>query len=720
MTLRKRVLIIVSATTVGLITVLYAISHFVIIDSFADLEREKIQQNVRRVENALSEAILALDLTTFDWAAWDDTYAFAEDGNSVFIESNLLDAALDSTGLRLNVIMFTDATDRIVYAKGFDLQNSLEVSVPAGLKEHLSRKGLLNHPETVSKVRGVVMLPAGPMLIASRPNLTSEEEGPIRGALIMGRYLGPGEIARLAEVTQLQISIHRSGATDLSPDVQLAFTHLAQGETVFVSALDATTIAGYALLKDIYGEPALTIRVKAPRDIYSRGQSTVSYFVLFLLGSGLVCGGVIFWGMEYVVLRRLAGLADAIKQIGDSQSLSRRVKIEGQDELSQLGSRVNSMLDELETSEQKLVRLERLGALGEMAAGISHNLNNILTGIWGPILLIQDETDNSEILHHADTIRKSAERAADLVKRINRTVKGGREDSGPVDVNAVVQEAVRNARPRWKDEAESRGISIQVVTELQGSPYINGSHTEFHDVLTNLLFNAIEAMPQSGEIRITTDVIDDRLNLVLTDTGVGMDEETRRRVFEPFFTTKVDIGTGLGMSTVHSTIVNWGGRIDIWSDPGQGTRVMIVLPALATALPAPVERAASEVGEGGRVLIVDDEADIRQLFTKFLAKDHHVDSAPDARGALDILDKGSYDVALIDLGLPDMAGDQLADEIRQRDPKLSTVLITGWDLDEDDPRISNFDFELKKPLRNLAQIRSIVGKAVALRRASNS
>ena len=228
--------------------------------------------------------------------------------------------------------------------------------------------------------------------------------------------------------------------------------------------------------------------------------------------------------------------------------------------------------------EEEMVRLERLHALGKMSAGVSHNLNNILTGVLGPAQLVQMSVDDPQLIRQLDIIIKSAERAAELVSRLHGAVRGSREDDvHAVPINELVMEAVRTARPKWKDEPESRGISLEVTTDLEAVPPILGTESGLHDILLNLLLNAVDAMPEGGTIEIGTEAVEEGVRLTVRDTGVGMDEETRMQVFEPFFTTKMDVGTGLGLSTVYGTVTRWGGSIEVESSPGRGATFSIYL-----------------------------------------------------------------------------------------------------------------------------------------------
>jgi two-component system, cell cycle sensor histidine kinase and response regulator CckA len=231
-----------------------------------------------------------------------------------------------------------------------------------------------------------------------------------------------------------------------------------------------------------------------------------------------------------------------------------------------------SNIEDRRRMEEELVRSQRLRAVGELAAGVSHNLNNILTGILGPARMLQRMTDDPAQLREVEDIVTSGIRARDLVHRLHLSVHG-EEDGVPksVEIDPVVREVVQMMRPRWKDEPESRGIPIEMVSRLEGIHPIRATESRLHDILVNLLLNAVEAMPQGGAITLGTRAVEDQVELTCADTGIGMDEETRKRVFEPFFTTKMEVGTGLGLSTAHHAVTQWGGDAEVASTPGKGS-----------------------------------------------------------------------------------------------------------------------------------------------------
>ena len=245
------------------------------------------------------------------------------------------------------------------------------------------------------------------------------------------------------------------------------------------------------------------------------------------------------------------------------------------------GSRVPGVLGtgiditERRQKEQKRIRRERLDALGEISAGVSHNLNNILTTILGPAQLLQRSIDNPKLLQEVEDIINSTFRARDLVHLLHQCTRGIEEGAlQPVAVNQVVLGAVQEARA----EVEARGISIEVSTALVEAPLVRGIECGLRDILVDLLLNAVDAMPEGGSVAVTTRTVGKVVRLKVSDTGAGMVEETSRRVFEPFFTTKGTVGTGLSLFAVYSTVTRWGGNIEVESAPGEGTTFTLDLP----------------------------------------------------------------------------------------------------------------------------------------------
>ncbi|MEA3340371.1 MAG: PAS domain S-box protein [Chloroflexota bacterium] len=361
--MRKRTLITIGATFASLVLMLYFISRIILMESFTELEERYVRRDVERAQSALSNELAALDTLLFDWAAWDDTYTFIKDVDEKYIESNLVDETF--TGYRLNLILFVNSSGQIVFGKGFDLYSDEEMPVSPSLQEHLTKAALLRHPDVESSITGIVLLSEGPLLIASRPILTSEEEGPIRGTMLMGRYLTPREVERLAQAFHISLDIYRFDDAWMPSDFRAAYSSLSaatsspQEASVFIQPLSAESIAGYTLLKDIYGEPALVLGVDMPRDIYQRGQTSMLYLIFLLLFGGMASTGMASWMVDKILISRLVRLNADVNSIGASGDLEERVSTTGSDELSSLVNGINGMLAALKQSHNALRESEK-------------------------------------------------------------------------------------------------------------------------------------------------------------------------------------------------------------------------------------------------------------------------------------------------------------------------------------------------------------------------
>jgi len=277
--------------------------------------------------------------------------------NEGYVKANLVDSTF--TELDLNLLLLINTSGRIVLSKGYDLDDKKEVTVPDSLREHLSAGGLLlRHPNPESSVTGIVLLPEGPLLVASRPILTSEYKGPERGTLIMGRYLNSAKIKHLAEITHLSLVLRRLDDSRLPADFQAALSVLSEEKPVFVRPLNQEYIAGHTLIKDIYGKPGLLLRVDLPREIYTQGKASVRYFIFLLLAAGMIFGVADLLVLEKTVLIRLAKLSDFVKKIGGSGDFPTRLALAGTDELARFAAGLNEMLAALEQSRRELKESE--------------------------------------------------------------------------------------------------------------------------------------------------------------------------------------------------------------------------------------------------------------------------------------------------------------------------------------------------------------------------
>jgi signal transduction histidine kinase/CheY-like chemotaxis protein len=359
-------------------------------------------------------------------------------------------------------------------------------------------------------------------------------------------------------------------------------------------------------------------------------------------------------------------------------------------------------LSDLRAMQRKLVQGETLRALGELAGGAAHHLNNLLTVVVGRIQLMRRSVQEERLLRQLEIVERAARDGAEVVRRLQQFA-GMRRTAEPrtVDLNHIVSDVLEMTRGRWQDSARSRGSEIVVETRLTPLPEVPGDPAALREMLTNLVMNAIDALPRGGRLTVQTLARGTTAVIVVTDTGLGMPEDVRLRAHEPFFTTKGVKSTGLGLSVAFGIARRHGGELAIQSEVGQGTTVRVTLPLPATAAPPP-RPAAPLPGQVLRILLVDDEEEVRQALADMLTTQGHTvvlaGSGPDALGRLE--EDSGFDLVVTDLVMPIMTGWELADAAKARQPGLRVGVITGWgDVPDATPatRLA-VDFVLSKPV----------------------
>jgi len=333
MSLNKKTLLFMSAIFGVMFLILAVISFTVLLSSFEGIEKDKVLENIERGENALNEKIQAIDLFNLDWSVWDDTYKFISDKNEAFIKSNLVDSTF--IGRKINVMVFVNDKGEIVWSKAYDLKAEGEIPLPKELLKHLVPGDLLLEYRGIKDSHsGIILTEEGPLLISSQPIVTSERQGPIKGGLIMGRFLDESEINDLQKTTKLNLVFDKAVGSE---------------EKVWVDATNFSTITGNKIINDIYGKPILVMRVSLPRDIYQQGIWTIVYFAAFVIATGAITliGSLFF--TRGVVLSPIEKLTTEVREIGLKKDFSSRVSFKKDGEITSLAGDINTMLSALET-----------------------------------------------------------------------------------------------------------------------------------------------------------------------------------------------------------------------------------------------------------------------------------------------------------------------------------------------------------------------------------
>jgi signal transduction histidine kinase/CheY-like chemotaxis protein len=440
---------------------------------------------------------------------------------------------------------------------------------------------------------------------------------------------------------------------------------------------------------------------QAFHDLYRAGFFVAAVLQLFIAVSMIVLV------MEEVRYHAEQLREEAVRVRSEKEALQLQV-ITAEEQCKSLYDRVRNSeglqeaYNELRSTQQAVVQQERLRALGQMASGIAHDVNNALSPIvaYSDMLIATTPGLPETSRRFLGIIRQSGEDIARIVARLREFYRS-RSETEPlveVDIKLILDEVITLTRPRWRDLAQRSGTSIKVLAEVQPNlPCLLSDATELREALTNLIFNAVDALPQGGVITLAALAVEAAksaargatercVQLEVRDNGHGMEEKIRQRCLEPFFSTKAQRGgTGLGLAMVYGMMQRHGGTIEIESAMGQGTCVRLTFPPGKTqphALPAPAVEALKP--RSLSLLCIDDEPQVRQLMEDCLSQlGHEVTVADGGKQGVEMFRsaqpmKGHYEAVITDLGMPDFDGNKVAEAIKAISPTTPIIMMTGW------------------------------------------
>jgi len=354
--------------------------------------------------------------------------------------------------------------------------------------------------------------------------------------------------------------------------------------------------------------------------------------------------------------------------------------------------------------EEDQIKHQRLKAIGEMSASIAHDFNNSLQQMTGNLEVVKKQPDLSrDTLERLNQIGSIIGNIADRVSGLQQfgDTKHDNKSTKLINFNSLIEESLNESRPLWKDSMEKEGIKITITTDFEEIPNIRCNKGEVKSAIYNLIKNSTEAMPTGGDIAIKTGENEHGIFATFSDTGIGMDEETKLNVFNPFFSTKgYELGRGLGMSGVYSTVKKYGGDILVKSsEKGIGTTIEMMFPISEEKEIEVVNNTESKNTESFDILWVDDDTEITETILDLLAfTNHNCNVVNSGKEALEYLNNNKCDIVFSDIGMPEMNGWELASAIKNKfGNKMKIVLVSGWSIEEKEKETNGIDFILQKP-----------------------
>lgn len=624
MSLRSKVI-----TAIVVIVGLYGIfdqmaQRRIIYPSFVRLEREGAETDLRRCISAVEREIQQLGTSAQDYGAWNDTAQFVADGNQKYIDENLTPVGLK--GLGINLLCICNPQGKVIGSQTLNLATQEAVDIPDFQTERLPMThALLQLKDPQDAVEGLLITSNGPMLIASRPILNDKREGPVRGAMIMGRFLNENLVSRLREQTQIQFEILPAlpGEPPSAGTAEVGADSGAIPIRIDDSQPDVLNVS--AVLSDLTGRPVLPIKAAIPREITAKGRRAMHFAMYSNLVIGLVVLAALVVLLQWVVLGPVSRLTNHAVRIGSTDDLTARLSMSSRDEIGTLAAEFDRMVERLSEARKKLVEQSYESGIAEMASGTLHNVRNALTPVLVELDMLQKELGKAP-LDQIDLAKQQLgdesvpeSRREDLQKFLDlasgRLATMARETQAKLgDVTGrakqieqfLADQAMSSRAERPMEWVELLGLIRDAMGLLpaglrerlsveEGAGVSELGSVKAHracllQVFCNLLTNAAEAIGEAGRKQGTVVVDADveeadgvpMVHLRVRDDGIGITAEDLGRVFERGFTTKGRMTRGMGLHWCANSVSGLGGRMYAESGGvGCGACIHVVLPKVA-------------------------------------------------------------------------------------------------------------------------------------------
>jgi sensor domain CHASE-containing protein len=622
MSLRAKITIILSGVLALFLVLHLVVQRLVITTSFATLERNEARKDLERCRKALDKELSHLRQVCADWASWDDTYEFIVEPGEEYVESNLV--KITFTDNNINLIRFYNREGELVWGAGF----RLDPWQPVEVAELSSPRLEPGHPLLADNPKfdgtGILLTDQGPILVSAQPILTSDSEGPVRGTLIMGRFLEPDVVAGLAEQARVDFKVWPSQEESIPDEDRPALAALEDEGPVHFNQAEKKVLKVYSLFPDIRGRPALLLRVDFPREITLQGRRALRFANYSILAVGIYVLLVLMFLIQRAVVAPLTKLTDHALALGQSDDLGARLKMGRGDEIGTLAREFDRMVDRLEATRRKL--LEKSYHLGrtEMAAGVLHNIRNAMTPIivrveelgqelaGSPLARLEEasaelEQGSSSSQRRSD-LKEYLELAGEELGRLRDRLETGLAGVAKslADLEAILVEQGRTGRvgpllesvrlDKLVEDAREmmpqnlrEGVEIRINPGLAEMGPLSLQRLSILQVMGNLLNNAAESIlgpgfeERKGLVTIDGELAEENgrrmVHLRVGDNGQGLDQEGLKRIFNQGYSTKERSFSGLGLHWCANTVNSLRGRL--WAEspgPGLGAVFHLLIP----------------------------------------------------------------------------------------------------------------------------------------------
>ncbi len=749
MKLQSKTLLLTTSAIVILFGALFTVSAVVVWNGFATLERQDIRERVARAERSLDMELDFLASMSGDWAFWDRSYEFVVAPTEEFVRENLPNDTFTSLGV--NVILFLGTDGQIVRGDYVDLATGQAAELPGELANRCWEADRLRHfEEPTGSHEGILVLSDGLMLVSARPILKSNQEGPSRGTLLMGRWLDEEKVQRLTDLASSPVRISCVAGLDPSREGERRELMRSKARQIRVNFVDTNRAEAAYVVDDIYGKPAMVCTVDVPRKMTRQGRISLTYFAAGLAACGLVFT-VVAWRLQAdLVLDRLLTLVHDVRQAGKSETAERkRIVVAGNDELALLGEEIETMADRLERSRAQLETAwheaeQANRQKSEFLANMSHEIRTPMTAILGYADLLEESVKDDFGQEACGIIKRNG---AHLIEVINDILDMSKIEANRMKIElraCSLREIVAEVASLMQVRVAGRNVSLHVSTEGVIPRRICTDPTRLRQILLNLVGNAVK-FTERGRVRIITRRVDfggegARIQFEVADTGIGMTSEQMAAIFQPFrqgdaSTTRRHGGTGLGLAISRRLAEALGGEILVESVRWQGSTFRLTLP-LGDLPDSKGEDCESEVNWREtkvadrdevqlpvpcRVLVVEDGPDNQQLIAQVLktagAEVVVVGNGQEACEALLRLETDAEPIHLVlmDIQMPIMDGYEATRRLRLGGCTLPIVALTAHAMVEEECRCleAGCDAYLTKPIER-ARFLQVVARLASM------